>query len=393
MNIVNTSSTGRGQQFSIDPTVNSVSITINGTATVYLEGATDGGVLSTIAQYTASGTYSPPVGSLITRLRSNVISIGANSSVIISKNDIYGGDDVSLSQHLAQHNLLKLNIPVGMGGISYPIETYPAIPAGAISPHTVGFWTLGDQLAVCARDRSGRGNHFYSSNTQTPFSPAAGITGATGWLVNYGGAWARLSANPLDPRFDITAPGVSFLCTWQSQMATVSGDLWVLAKGPNNSGASPAGAIGLGFGLVANGGTGLPRLRVVVNNSSKYSSDIAGWVANQINHHAVVLDGAGAMGAAGNIYVFLNGVLDTGFNGTGSLSYLPTAANAQANLGLCSSGNNVTGADGSTSAASPITLRNLHLQLAQPTIPFLNMTNMTALIAEMAANPTHIPTD
>lgn len=251
-----------------------------------------------------------------------------------------------------------------------------------ISPRVVGFWPLGQQNTIAARDISGNGNHFLSVN-----GGMVNIQGTDGWLKNAGAATGRLRADPLDMCVDIGAPGVSFISAWETRAVALTGtqDQTVLAKGQTGSG----GQRGLGFGMLDNGASAV-RMRIMDNNTSRYSSNFPTWYSNRIYHVAVVRDSTGVMGTANRIYVYIDGVRDTAFNTTGYLDFAPTSQFVAANLALVGYGNNVTGSDLGSSGANNHTLRNLQLALCQPDIPLLSLAGMDALIADMATSPTYI---
>lgn len=295
---------------------------------------------------------------------------------------------MDIPTHAQHHDRIGVPSSNVIGSQAYAQEVFPGYPSTALSPHLVGFWPLNNQQRLCARDTSGNGNHFLRL-----IQNLSGLSGSTGWMVNSSGTTARLSADPLDVRFDIGAPGVSFIVAFETRNATEPGgqDQTVIAKG---QASGIAGSIGLVIGMVDNGAS-TPRLRVVVNNVSKYSSNFPTWSSNRVYHVAVVRDSGGAMGTANRIYVYIDGVRDTAFDTVGYTAFAPTAQYNVANLALAGYGNNVTGADLGTSAANAHTLRNLQLALLQPNIPLPGggaFTAMDALVTSMAADATHMLT-
>ncbi len=277
-------------------------------------------------------------------------------------------------------------------GQVFPVEAFPNFPSNAVSPHLVGFWTLGDQQYCCAHDYSGKHNHFYRLIQLL-------VRGVSGWAVNGGGYsyGGRVSANPLDTRFDITAPGVSFIAAWQSKVVAVTGtqDQWILGKGAGGGG--PSGSIGLGLDMIDHS-AGVPRFRYVLNNVAHFSSDFAtimgtAWSAGTIYHLAAVRDSSGAMGPPNQLYFYVNGIRDTALDSVGYVAYAPTIANSASNLALFDAGPAITGTDMNNSGTNGYNLANLQLALLQPNIPLPGAGTpaaMDALIAKMAANPTYM---
>ncbi len=278
-----------------------------------------------------------------------------------------------------------------LDGKAFPIEPFPSFPGATRSPHLVGFWTLNDQRYGVVTDTSGNHNHFYML-----LQPLL-VLGTDGWAINSGGndAGARISANPYDARYDIGAPGVSFIAAFQTRVTASPGatDQWVISKGIDGVNT---GSIGLGLGVLDEA-AGVPYFRYVLNNTNYFSSQwptLTGspWVANTIYHCVCVRDSMGSMGTPNQLYFYLDGVRDTGLNGVGYVAFAPTAS-ADANMGIFDAGPLITGTDTNGSAASGYNLANLQLALLQPNIGLPGAGTpalMDALVAKMYADPTYI---
>lgn len=293
--------------------------------------------------------------------------------------------------HKLQHRQMGIPLMDVSGSIIYPKDNFPSYPNSIISPHLVGFWPLNDGNSIAHRDVSGKGNHWLKL-TQVISS------GATGWKQG-GGADMRIGASPLDARYDISAPGNSFVMGTEIRVSSVAGgaDQTLIAKGLNGSG----GAIGLIIGMIDNG-AGIPRMRIVLNNTNYYSSNFPAWSSSDNGGLGtfyklhVVRDANAAMGTNNRLYVYINGVRDTGFNGgAGYVAYAPTDSYSAGNLSLWGFGNNVTGADYAVSGGSGYWARNLQLALLQPNVSLPGVGTpaaMDALITTLAATPSHMMT-
>ncbi len=278
-----------------------------------------------------------------------------------------------------------------LNGTAYPIEPFPSFPGATRSPHLVGFWTLNDQQYGVVTDTSGNHNHFYML-----IQPLL-VLGTDGWAINSGNNafGARISANPYDARYDIGAPGVSFIAAFQTRVTASPGNTYqcVISKGVYGGNT---GALGIGI-VVTDQSAGVPYFQLVVQNVDYSSSTFAAltgkaWVSGDIYHCCVVRDSLGAMGPPNQIYFYLNGVRDAGFNGTGYLGFAPTASST-ANMGIFDAGPLITGTDTNESGSNGYNLANLQLALLQPNIglPGNGTTAlMDALAAKMAADPTYI---
>ena len=301
---------------------------------------------------------------------------------------------MNIVEHIKEHSVLGVPNLKSVGSASFVSDTFPAVLAATNSPHTVGFWPMNIGAYVCFRDTSGNRNHAW--RFQINSAPNTVWTLTSGALKNTaGGPGLRVSSGPTDQKFDIGAPNASFIAAWQTRIDAVVGgkDQTVFAKGSNNAGA-PAGASGILVGMIDNG-AGVPRMRVAVSNSSKYSANFPAFTNGTTYHVAVVRDALGAMGAAGLIYVYINGVRDTAFNsGAGSLAYAPTASYYNANLVIGDYGNAVNGNDAGPSGSNDYALLNLYMAVFSGTaLPGDGVTPaaMDAVIAYMAANPTTPP--
>lgn len=277
------------------------------------------------------------------------------------------------------------------GSVIYPKDSFPAVASTTVSPHLVGFWPLNNQLGVGARDISGRRHHFLKE-----IQAVVNNTGASGWLVNVASVGMRCSAEPTDVRFDIGAPGASFIAAVEVKTGTPGGadDQTILGKGYGGDGAV-TGALGLYFGMIDHS-AGVPRARVVIGFTSSYTADLP---AGTTNHIAFVRDASGAMGTANRIYVYINGVRDTTFaSGAGFIAFAPTAQNNVANLALCDYGKNVTGGDLNPSGANTTyEFRNLQLAILKynSALSYQGTSTIAAvdqLIAKMATTPTYMLT-
>lgn len=263
-----------------------------------------------------------------------------------------------------------------------PNSNFSGLSGVSNSTHLVGLWPLNTQSLYTARDISGNRNHWLANGFAG--NSLAGFSGASGWAKHTGAlSMGKINAHPTDQRFDIGGPGQSFIVCWETRklVAPTTQAHCLVGKGTS---APPAGALGLWLGMRDNGAAF--RGRCAINNGSPdaYTSDIP-WVAGGPVYHVAFVRDANDNG--GRIKAYINGVLDTGFNGgAGFVAFAPTAQHHTHALSLLGVSANTDSTNGpTTNSPNDFEFRNLQIYVTPPSI-FLP-SNMAELMAKLAANP------
>lgn len=257
------------------------------------------------------------------------------------------------------------------------------------SPYLIGFWPLRDQKLAVIRDVGPKRNHVtINGGGGSRFTRYT--ADANGWFQHAtaaaGPSSGRMNIDPNDALYDLTGPNQSFIVNFEVKIdvAPNSYNQIVLAKG-GSSGSG--GRRTLLIGALDNATTSH---HIWLNDNNTGGNKLSSALnTGQVYNVTIFRDGI-----AGKLYVYLNGALDAGFNGgLGYLAFAPTLSDERYITALFGSGfntdNPVTSSYNGVSAANSYKFRNLSLYITPPGV---QLTNMAAIAAILAANPTHILT-